>query len=438
MRFSKNFLQIFIGVLILFITSFDLWGQNTDLFNKFAEKFSANFVDTNSVKKQFLKEGLTNVAEFLYEKDSKKFLILINQLSTPEQIRNFIYKNYNDDFIEFSNEYYYWANSRAEKKYQFKVFKSFNKRESENFIFFYNPQLPENAIEFLSMESENVLYKLMNLINPVSSSLNNFKRIVAYKAWLNDDLKANSGDLESTNGKIPIIVTLTQKEMYEIAGKQQHAEFGGYTSFSPTIQNDSVKFVCRSIINYSNPLSVVPLAHEIAHAFSFIIFTNSAFLDSLINIYHPSKFQDMKLDLWKPAMIRLTGVTMEGFGHWSGWHNSVFYEAGILPSVHELLLQRTSKLPSLKELISGDIDISFWDVVKKIFGSNPTYKIATYFVGSASFIDYLIYDSTPEQLYSVFSGGQDNLPESELEKIYGKRFNQIEAGWKNYVRNYKH
>jgi len=306
-------------------------------------------------------------------------------------------------------------------------------------VLIYNPQLSGKTLDFIAYEAENVMYRLKSSFRPDSTSLNNFRRLSVYEGWLTGKHKDLSGELVTTTGKIPVVITTTQKEMFDISGKQSHAgRFGGFTTFSPVLQNDSVRFVCRLIINYSNPLSVVPLAHEIAHAFSFVVFSRPCIIDSLINVYKPAKIGDMKLELWHSALIRLAGVTVEGLGHWAGWHTTVFYEARILPSVHELLLERTDQLPRVKDLLSGNLDISFWDIIKKIFGSDPTDKIATFFLASASFVDYLIHNSTSEQLFAVFSGGEKKLTANEMEGIYGRRFNELEDGWRSYVKNYKY
>lgn len=413
----------------------------------FADNLTSESIGIDGLRYQFLERGIRNIGEFLLQKDRWAFQIIEQQLSRLQdksilekgkRLREIIYENYNEDFVELSTEYYYWANERAEKRYGIKKdFSSFKVRESENFIFIFDPRLSDSTIDFLSIESEIVLNKLTSLIDPDSNSVLNFNRLSVYNGWLSGNIEANSGLLISTNGKIPLIFTMTQSEMYDIVGNQQHAEYGGHTMFSPLLQNDSIKLVSRVVINYSNPLSVVALSHEIAHAFAFVVFSRPQILEELVSIHQPKKIQDLGFSLIIPSMPRLSAVTFEGFGQWSGWHNSVFYEAGILPSVHELLLDRSKELPPLKSLLSGDIDISFWDIIKKIFGSNPTTKIATYFVGSASFIDYLIYNSTPEQIYLTFSGGKDDLTESDLELIYKRSFSQIESDWRNYVRNFK-
>ncbi len=450
MKFAKIIVAICTVSLTLLIFTFsgcggsntitDLSGRDTVSYYKFADKFSADFTDTNSIRKLYLREGLANIAQFLYEQDPDAFSELINQSTSPIQIREFLYKNYNEDFIELSEKYYYWADAKAEKKYEAKAdYKSFKMKETENFVFVYNPQLSENDISFLTIEAENVLYKLKSLFHPDSASLSNFRRLSVYKGWFGGNLKDTLGVFTETAGKIPVIITATQQEMFDISGgHQMHAgRFGGLTTFSPILDKDSIKFVCRVLINYSNPLSSVPLAHEIAHAFSFVVFSRPNILDSLVNIYKPTRIEGLGLELLQPSMMRLTVVTAEGLGQWGGWQTSVFSEAGILPSVHELLLQRSDELPSLKGLIAGDIDISFWDIVKNIFGSPPTYKFTTFLLGSASFLDYLIHNSTAEQLYAVFSGGQNELTANDLETIYGKNFSEIENEWKSYVINYK-
>ncbi len=214
----------------------------------------------------------------------------------------------------------------------------------------------------------------------------------------------NSGNAELTNGKIVLVITQTQQQMLKIIGRSEEG-IGGNTNFGYALSTPDyipVWITCQVALNYSGPLSLVPLTHEITHAFTMITYSRPWIVDSLLKTSEYRIIDSLSVEQLRPTIIKNDGLIAEGIAYWENYSIGTFADVHFLPTVNQLIKQENIELPKLDYLVNGEISISFWDMIRGIFGYVPEDKITNYILSSASFMGFLLSHSTPEQLKMVF------------------------------------
>jgi hypothetical protein len=396
----------------------------------FADRLSSDAGDIDSLQRDILKDGLKAIGEFLLEKDRLSFQKLDNELHHIKNGALFMSKIYDMKFLKMATEFYYWANERAAHKLGTHqdttiLFVSYS---TPHFLIYHSPRLPENDLLYIAAEAERIYDTLLTLFNPDTLCLSNFARLAMYESWMDGKFNKQSGSLHPTNSRIVLLITETQQQLFSILGRFEHG-LGGITNFSfvPS-RPDSIPvwITCRIALNYSSPLSLVPLTHEIAHAFTMIAYSRPWLVDSALIESNVKSISSLSLEQLRPAIIKIDGVIAEGVGYWANWNIGTFANVHLLPNVREIIQESKIEPPSLTYLIKGEISFSFWDIVRSIFGYVPRDKITSFFISSASFMEFLLYHSTPQQLQMLFTGSSENLSVADIELIYERPISEIE------------
>ncbi len=393
----------------------------------FASRLSTNINGIDSTEKVMVKEGLYDIGEFLFSKDKDAFIELNKKCDNINQPKKLIDELFSENFLQLSTDFYEWTDQRVTPvKYEFQ------KIITPHFIIYYPSIFPNKEIVFIANESENIFEGLNGIFKPDKNMSDNFKRLAIYESWQNLNFKEKSGKLFLTNGKIPIIITRTNQEMKDLADIQQAEKIGGLTTFSLSLSTEKsqVWFPCRININYSTPLSLVALTHEITHAFTSVIYSNPEIIDSALAIAGRDSFPEVSKKLGLKVLYRLNVLTIEGPAYWTQWSLGLFSKIGLLPTAAQIVSNFDEK-PNLKKLLNSDLDISIFTA---IFG-DPSKELGVYFTSLGSFIGYLVSNYSPEKLYVLFASGSKDIGPDLLEKTLGKPFNQIENEWKNFIKN---
>jgi hypothetical protein len=400
--------------------------NNKSLIENFALRLSSKVNNVDTTESKMIKEALFDIGEFLFIKDENSFKELNKKSNDITQPKKLINELFSQDFLQLSTQFYNWSDQKVKPaEYLFDTIKT------QHFIIFYPSLFSKKKIKFLGNESEIVFNELNKIFKPDKKMIDNFDRLAIYESWRNLNFKENKGKLYLTNSKIPLLITRTKKEMKDLANVQHPENIGGLTTFSISLATDTalVWFPCRVNINYSTPLSLVALTHEITHAFISVIYSKPWILDSALVDYGRNSFPDISNKLGLKVLFRPSLLTVEGPAYWAQWKLGLFSRIGLLPTATQILSNFNEK-PDLKKLIKGDIDISIFSA---LFG-DTSKQLGEYFTSLASFMGYLIEDYPSNQLYALFASGSEDITPQILEEILHKPFDQIDSEWLSYIK----
>lgn len=403
----------------------------------FADRLSSSAEAVDTLQRGMLRDGLKAIGEYLLQKDETSFRKLEQEVSSIEGAALQASKIYDIDFLKMATDFYGWANERAASKLATQLGNKmqFVSYTTPHFLIYYFPGLPEKDLHYIAVEAERVYDTLLTLFKPDSLCMSNFQRLAMYESWKQGKFDQETDSLQLTNGKIVLLITDTQEQLLSVAGRS-YKEIGGITSvkFVPS-SPDSVPvwMTCQIALNYSSPLSLVPLTHEITHAVTMIAYSRPWLIDSVLAKSDVKSISSLSISQVRSAIFRIEGLVAEGAGYWSNWSIGTFADVHFLPTVRGIIQNSKIDLPSLEYLIKGEIDLSFWDMVRAIFGYVPRDKITQFFISSASFMEFLLSRSTPQQLQMLFTGSSEDLKPADIELIYEKPISQLETEWRTYV-----
>ncbi len=440
--FKYHFIWILFFPLILSFlygcssSTYILNSKDITLVDSFVDKLSSQAAGIDSIQKNIVKDGLIDVGKYLTEKDADSFKELNKKIANLKDASLLISKIYDTNFLKLASEFYKWSNKQETNKITATSDSIFNYKQctTPHFLIYYYQDLDKKNLKYISTESERIFNKLLKQFKPDQDCLNNFKKLALYKAWETGQFDINSGTAELTNGKIVLVITQTQRQMLNINGNSEEG-IGGNTNFGYTPSKpDSIPvwITCQVALNYSGPLSLVPLTHEITHAFTMTAYSRPQIVDSLLENSKYKIIDSLSVEQLRQTIIKNDGLIAEGIAYWENYSIGTFADVHFLPTVNQLIKQDNIELPKLDYLVNGEISISFWDMIRGIFGYVPEDKITNYILSSASFMGFVLNHSTPEQLRMVFSGSSEELKPADLEKIYNQPISQIESEWKHY------